>query len=525
MKLLLSILSIFCWCSTLSLAQNQRPIVNITQAYAGKLIGLKYIVTDAENDPVNIEIQYSCDDGNTFQTYPIEYLSGEFGYPITPNSYERYVYFSSFPQECIQEPSLADFMVRVVADDFQPIDIQSVVDEVSHERLLEDMNKIEGIRHFVAGAAHLQEVRDTIANRFVAAQLDTTIQSFTVGSLPGVNIIGTKKGHGTNNKLYIVDAHYDSVNIAPGADDNGSGVIGVLEAMRVLSQYSFDANIQFIGFDLEEAGLIGSHYYLQNNGIPLGQQLDGVLNFEMIGYYSDAPNSQELPAGFNLLFPNEYAEIQANQFRGDFIANVANVNSNPLKVAYDSLSAIYVPQLNIESVALPGNAQIAPDFRRSDHATFWDAGYKALMLTDGANFRNANYHTAQDVSAVLDFDFITNNTKAVVATIANLAGIQHSSSDTSHLELIDAAPHIEPIALQISPNPAQQYTTIQLGHLPADKGVLQIADLHGRLVQQQMVNTHLQNSIRCNIQHFAKGMYVIQFLGEKNTAIARLLVQ
>lgn len=507
------------------MAQNQRPIVHITEASTEKLMGLLYVVSDAENDLVNIEIQYSCDDGKTFQDFPTGYLYGDFGYPISSDGTEKHVGLMDLPQDCQETFDSTFMLIRVVADDFQPIDIQNVVDEVSHDRLLEDMNKIEGIRHFVAGAAHLQEVRDTIANRFAAAQLDTTIQNFTVGALSGVNIIGAKKGHGTNNKLYIVDAHYDSVNIAPGADDNGSGVIGVLEAMRVLSQYSFDANIQFIGFDLEEAGLIGSHYYLQNNGIPLGQQLDGVLNFEMIGYYSDVPNSQQLPAGFNLLFPAEYASIQANQFRGDFIANVANVNSNPLKAAYDSLSAIYVPQLNIESVALPGNAQIAPDFRRSDHATFWDAGYKALMLTDGANFRNANYHTAQDVSAVLDFDFITNNTKAVVATIANLAGIRHSGSDTQYLEVIDAVPHIKPIALQLSPNPAQQYTTIQLGALPADKGVLQIRDMHGRILQQQKADTRLLHNIRLNTQQFAKGMYVIQFLGEKNTAIARLLVQ
>ncbi|HNL07881.1 MAG TPA: T9SS type A sorting domain-containing protein, partial [Chitinophagales bacterium] len=102
---------------------------------------------------------------------------------------------------------------------------------------------------------------------------------------------------------------------------------------------------------------------------------------------------------------------------------------------------------------------------------------------------------------------------------------RHSGSDTQYLEVIDAVPHIKPIALQLSPNPAQQYTTIQLGALPADKGVLQIRDMHGRILQQQKADTRLLHNIRLNTQQFAKGMYVIQFLGEKNTAIARLLVQ
>ena len=82
--------------------------------------------------------------------------------------------------------------------------------------------------------------------------------------------------------------------------------------------------------------------------------------------------------------------------------------------------------LKVIDLEVPGTGTIAPDFRRSDHAPFWDTNRKALMITDGANFRNNNYHTANDAKDSLDFGFMTNVVKATVATAAALALPRHS---------------------------------------------------------------------------------------------------
>jgi Zn-dependent M28 family amino/carboxypeptidase len=77
-----------------------------------------------------------------------------------------------------------------------------------------------------------------------------------------VNYVADQYGMNNPEEIYVVDAHYDGVSISPGADDNGTGVVGVLEAMRILSKYSTNKTIRYALFDLEELGLVGSNVYL-----------------------------------------------------------------------------------------------------------------------------------------------------------------------------------------------------------------------------------------------------------------------
>jgi hypothetical protein len=161
----------------------------------------------------------------------------------------------------------------------------------------------------------------------------------------------------------------------------------------------------------------------------------------MIGYYSDKPNSQEIPAGFNLLFPDATNQINANQKRGDFITNVANASSSALGLLFSTTAQQYVPGLKVISLVVPGNGTIAPDLLRSDHAPFWFAGKPALMLTDGANFRNECYHTPSDtLDGKLSFTFMSNVVKATVVAAAQLAGLQHGDWATATFEGTVGAP-------------------------------------------------------------------------------------
>ncbi len=106
-------------------------------------------------------------------------------------------------------------------------------------------------------------------------------------------------------------------------------------------------------------------------------------------------------------------------------------NRFALGTQFDNLAAQYVPDLSVISIYPPGNSEIAPDLRRSDHARFWDAGNFALMLTDGADFRNSSYHTPADTLGKLNFTFMSNIVKATLVSAAVRAEIQHGDWATA----------------------------------------------------------------------------------------------
>ena len=417
--------------SAVVVAQNRAPVIENLQVsadWSNNRITVRYDVADAEGNALDIQLELSNDDGKRYVLTPVVGISGDVGFPVTPGN-DRVIVcdVAALP------PSAAQYRLRLTADDRQPFDLQALVNEVDSNRLRADLQFVEGIRHRTAGATHLAAVRDSMKRIFVAAGLYTEEHTFAYSNSTGRNAIGTARGTGQSQKVVIVDAHYDTVSNAPGADDNGSGTVGVWEIARLLSRYPTKKTVRFIGFDLEEAGLIGSTRYV-SNGIPAGDSIEGVLNFEMIGFYTTQPNTQTLPAGFNILFPDAYNAVVGNQSRGDFITNVGNTASAALGTLFANAAAQYVPGLRVVSLNVPGNGSIAPDLQRSDHAPFWLAGHKALMLTDGANFRNKNYHTTNDKAAQLNFTFMSNVVKATLAAAAQLAEIQHGDWATTTVD-------------------------------------------------------------------------------------------
>ncbi len=411
--------------SQMALAQNQAPVIsniNASVDWIQQVINITYDVADAESDLLEISFKVSNDSGRTF-FYSTAIITGDVGYPITPGNGKSILWDYNDTVK-----NFSSYIFLLEANDRQAVDIQQMVNQVDSGRLYNDVAAMEGLRHRNTGPGNLQNTRDTLYHRFEKYGMIPWKQTFSFGAVNGQNIIGKLPGMVNEDTVYIIDAHYDGVPNAPAADDNASGTAGVLEAARILSQYSFEKSIRFIGFDLEEVGLRGSIAYV-SSGIHPMENIDGVLNFEMIGYYSNRPNSQTVPGGFNLLFPAAYGQLQSDNFRGNFISSVGNTNSNSLNTSFKTNAQLYVPQLKVIDLEVPGNGTIAPDFRRSDHAPFWDTNRKALMLTDGANFRNSNYHTVNDVKDSLDFGFMTNVVKATIATVAALAIPRHSDRE------------------------------------------------------------------------------------------------
>lgn len=536
---LVSVMAMMFWASLLPknssaiLAQNALPQLSnlaVTLDTVVNQLIVQYDVADADDDTLLIRLRVSDNGGNTFWL-PVDdaNLSGDALYPVTTGTGKQLIWHFPTP---LGNPN--NLQIKLIADDMQPIDIQSLVNQVDSSRLWNDLLFVQGIRHYTTGNAHINAVKDTIEARFTTAGLQTYRQTFTfLGNNNAQNIIGNRAGQANETQVCIVDAHFDSVSNAPGADDNGTGTVGVWEIARILAPYNYEKTLRFIGFDLEESGLVGSLKYINQGGLQEAETVRGVLNFEMIGYYSDQVNSQTVPFGFDLLYPDLYAQLQADQFRGNFLISVANTNSDPLRLLLDSCAAAYVPELKIMSFAIPGNGEIAPDMRRSDHAPFWDAGAQALMLTDGANFRNLNYHTTNDDVSTINLGFFTQNVKATLATAAHLAGIRHSSETTGGINTITALsnlPNTLPCTMEILPNPTHknQITDLRFGDC-AENGLwrVKIFDAAGKLVYEtQHTLTPNERQVRLETANLLKGSYYIsahKAENERNRA-TRLLV-
>jgi Zn-dependent M28 family amino/carboxypeptidase len=286
----------------------------------------------------------------------------------------------------------------------------SPVDLVDRAAYQSDLTAIASAPRNV-GSPHHKAVQDLCADRFIELGYDVERQLYGTG----VNVIGVRPGTTLPAERVVISAHYDSVLNCLGADDNGSGVAGTLEAARVLSVQKHARTLVVACWDEEERGLIGSKAYAAR-AKAAGDQIVLALVFEMIGYRSTAPMSQKTDAALEAVFPEAGAQIQANEYRGDF-ALVVNDESAavPLADLLKVAAGVGLPVVNLSLLdALKRNLD---QLRRSDHAPFWDADYPALMITDTADFRNDHYHCLRSTSDALvdiDYDFAIANTKVIV---------------------------------------------------------------------------------------------------------------
>lgn len=193
--------------------------------------------------------------------------------------------------------------------------------------------------------------------------------------------------------LILIGAHYDTVPGTPGADDNATGVAVLLELARAISTQPLRWPVEFVAFDLEEYGLLGSQFYaekLRENQ----QRIRLMLSLEMLGYCDSRPHSQAYPAGLARFYPNQ----------GNFLALIGNLQT--ILMMRKMRQVLRESGCFCEYLPVPNRGVWVPDTRRSDHAPFWDRNYPAILVTDTANLRNPHYHQATDTLETLDLDFL-----------------------------------------------------------------------------------------------------------------------
>jgi hypothetical protein len=218
--------------------------------------------------------------------------------------------------------------------------------------------------------------------------------AYPVGDQNVANVYAERKSTASNAEVVVIGAHYDSALGTGGADDNASGVAALLALARRFANEKPRRTLRFVGFVNEEmphfqTPTMGSFVNAQR-ARERGDRIAAMLSLETLGHYTDAENSQRYPAPLGWFFPS----------RGDFVAFVGNSESRDLVRASIGAfrSSVSFPS---EGAALPATV---PGVSWSDHSSFWQAGYPALMVTDTALMRYPHYHTPNDTPDKLDYE-------------------------------------------------------------------------------------------------------------------------
>lgn len=241
----------------------------------------------------------------------------------------------------------------------------------------------------------LAKAAEFIENQMNSYGLAPERQFFLVNGMEYSNVYTEVKGTESTNEIIVIGAHYDTVCETPGADDNASGIAGMLETARLIAESPAVHTILFAAFTLEEPPFfrtrqMGSYIfaeYLHKRNT----NIKGMISLEMIGYFTEKEGSQYYPMPlFRWFYPDS----------GNYIAFVGNLRSrnfaNRFTKLFKSFSSVQVESLNATS--------LVPGIDFSDHLSFWRFDYPAFMITDTAFYRNPHYHAPSDTPETLNYE-------------------------------------------------------------------------------------------------------------------------
>ncbi len=276
-----------------------------------------------------------------------------------------------------------------------------------HVRMLSEVFVSRDYRH----PQNLDQVAAYIRAEFEQTKGRVSEQIYQVNGQTYRNVVlqfGPEHG-----ERVVIGAHYDAFDELPGADDNASGVAGLIELAHLLDKTTLATPVELVAFTLEEPPYfrtenMGSAVHartLQENGVPLRM----MISLEMIGYFSDFSGSQHFPLSIlKIFYPSE----------GNFVAVIGKLDAGAdvRRVKGIMQGATNLP---VYSFNAPPKYVAGIDF--SDHLNYWDQNYPALMVTDTAFMRNTNYHTEHDTLEKLDYERMAKVIVGVYEVVLNLA--------------------------------------------------------------------------------------------------------
>ena len=252
---------------------------------------------------------------------------------------------------------------------------------------------------------NLNRAADYIADEFKLSNSKVSFQRFEAEKVEYKNVI-SEYGTASDLGTVVIGAHYDSYSELPGADDNASGVAGLLELGRLLSKEKVPFKVLLVAYSLEEPPFfrtdkMGSAVHAESLIAP-NERVKLMISLEMIGYFTDVPDSQEYPSSIlKLIYPTV----------GDFIAIIGKFD---LSLATVEIKKAFSDSTNLKALSMNAPAAI-PGIDFSDHLNYWERGMDAVMITDTAFLRNKNYHKQNDTYDRLNYAKMSQVIEGVLA--------------------------------------------------------------------------------------------------------------
>lgn len=258
---------------------------------------------------------------------------------------------------------------------------------------------------------NLNRASDFIFEEFKRANQRVEFQYFKAQGKEYRNVV-SEYGAPNDVGTIVIGAHYDAYGELPGADDNASGVAGLLELGRLLSTQTLDSKITLVAYTTEEppffrTDAMGSAVHAASLKAK-GEKVRFMISLEMIGFFSDEPGSQAYPFPLlHLFYPS----------RGNFIAIIGPATLSPttIQIKNSMNRATSLPAVSINAPSL------IPGIDFSDHRSYWRHGFDAVMISDTSFYRNLAYHTKEDTAERLNYDRMADVVNGVFAAILDVS--------------------------------------------------------------------------------------------------------
>lgn len=352
--------------------------------------------------------------------------------------------------------------------------IRALMDKVSIDSLTATIEHLSSYHTRRYDSRFIYDVQDWLVNRYETLNLDTVyLHDFQLHGL-GItetadNVIAIQRGMLYPDEYVVCGAHYDSYAYdgydpdtitSPGADDNATGVAGIWETARLLSQYQFDRSIIYCNFNAEECGLVGSAAFAKDCA-DRGMDIIGYFNMDMNGYLEEGSDIH-----VHLLYTTQDSVI------ADFFYNFCEV---------------YYPEMPIRQAWM--------EHGDSDYSSFNRNGYAALYPFEDVHASSPFIHSRNDVMglSVNNMEQSKRFAELNLGAVAILAGLNTAAVEEN-----------ETIDLSIYPNPVKdQLNLFSMQGLNSVK-------IYNTLGQQ--VSSEILNGIETytlDLSGFPQGLYVV----------------
>jgi hypothetical protein len=294
-----------------------------------------------------------------------------------------------------------------------PVPPPTQTEEDLAQRLQRHVTAIASVPHNVSHPRELERSAVYIEGELKALGFTPRAQAYETDGVQtrNIEVVLAPPGAGPGSESLVVGAHYDSAGVAPGANDNGTGVAAVLELARLLKDTPLEGRtLRLVLFVNEEppydrTPFMGSVRYanmLKEQKVPV----TGMMSLETLGCFSDEPGSQKYPAPFGLIFPN----------KANFIAFVALTGAR--NFLHDVVASF---RKHTDFPTIGGTApDLVDGIGWSDHWSFSQAGFPAVMVTDTALFRYRHYHKPTDTPDKVDYKKLARITLGLEQTVRDL---------------------------------------------------------------------------------------------------------